>query len=349
MSILDRMDSVKSYSVYKHTCPNGEVYIGITKSNVEDRWKEGEGYRGQWFFDAVEKFGWKNIKHEVLLDGLNREFAVAIETDLIILYASWVPGRGYNDTLGENYRRMFPVRNTYDNFVYPSIDYCVDFERAFSKGVVYADCTFHNKGIYEYCNCDNVSDKDIYIVGDIKISAGAIVDIQKVISIIKEAKTIEDFENKIFDIKAVDYIALEKIEKPFLSFEEGYHQTLFEEPRLEGKIWKIPKGVISEKIIRKIIQDYISELDITLGGLIVYDPESSHKVDIYCNFRDILKVYDLLLEKYDGRNVVEIGVDRFLPYVYPMLVLKLNYDCIKLDKKSYSLFADETDFSYIIK
>lgn len=32
------------YSVYKHTCPNNKVYIGITSRKPEKRWKNGYGY-----------------------------------------------------------------------------------------------------------------------------------------------------------------------------------------------------------------------------------------------------------------------------------------------------------------
>lgn len=31
-----------TYTVYKHTSPNGKVYIGITKLSVERRWQEGK-------------------------------------------------------------------------------------------------------------------------------------------------------------------------------------------------------------------------------------------------------------------------------------------------------------------
>ena len=46
------------YSVYKHTAPNGKVYIGITSADVKDRWKNGYGYyRNEHFFKAITKYG----------------------------------------------------------------------------------------------------------------------------------------------------------------------------------------------------------------------------------------------------------------------------------------------------
>lgn len=53
---------MSGYTVYKHTCPNGKVYIGITKRNVEKRWLNGKGYERQpHFYNAILKYGGDNI------------------------------------------------------------------------------------------------------------------------------------------------------------------------------------------------------------------------------------------------------------------------------------------------
>ena len=54
-----------NFCVYKHTCPNGKVYIGITSKKPEYRWgKNGIGYKKQpHFCRAIPKYGWGNIKH----------------------------------------------------------------------------------------------------------------------------------------------------------------------------------------------------------------------------------------------------------------------------------------------
>lgn len=89
------------YIVYKHTCPNGKVYIGITGSDVNDRWKNGLGYkRNEHFYRAIEKYGWDNIKHEILFDNLSKEKAEQIEIDLIFKYKSSNKAYGYNCTNG---------------------------------------------------------------------------------------------------------------------------------------------------------------------------------------------------------------------------------------------------------
>ena len=62
-----------NYSVYKHTCPSGKVYIGITMQKPEIRWNKGLGYKKQdYFYKAILKYGWDNIKHEVLYKDLSK-------------------------------------------------------------------------------------------------------------------------------------------------------------------------------------------------------------------------------------------------------------------------------------
>lgn len=89
------------YCVYKHTCPNGKVYIGITCCEAHERWKNGAGYkRNEHFYRAIQKYGWDNIKHEVLFDGLTKEDAENKEIELIATYSSNDKKHGYNCTNG---------------------------------------------------------------------------------------------------------------------------------------------------------------------------------------------------------------------------------------------------------
>lgn len=92
-----------NFSVYKHTCPNGKVYIGITGQNPLRRWRNnGEGYRHKQvlFYRAILKYGFANIKHEILFAGLTKEEAEAKEIELIAEYKSNNPKYGYNATNG---------------------------------------------------------------------------------------------------------------------------------------------------------------------------------------------------------------------------------------------------------
>lgn len=85
------------YCVYKHTCPNGKVYIGITGCTPEVRWQGGYGYKenGRFFKDILD-YGWRNIKHEILFDGLTKEKALEIESAQIAMHNSMLPQYGYN-------------------------------------------------------------------------------------------------------------------------------------------------------------------------------------------------------------------------------------------------------------
>lgn len=90
-----------AYTVYKHTTPNGKVYIGITCRPLEVRWKkDGSGYKTQAFYRAIKKYGWKNIKHDIIAENLTVDEANQMEIDLIKKYDSTNPDFGYNITTG---------------------------------------------------------------------------------------------------------------------------------------------------------------------------------------------------------------------------------------------------------
>jgi len=91
----------KTYSVYKHTAPNGKIYIGITCKPVLKRWLNGKGYKyNKHFWNAIKKYGWENFKHEVLFSCLSSEQASEIERSLIAKYQSNLTDYGYNNTDG---------------------------------------------------------------------------------------------------------------------------------------------------------------------------------------------------------------------------------------------------------
>jgi group I intron endonuclease len=96
------MGNRKPYCVYKHTCPNGKAYIGITCTGVSRRWRnDGKGYsRDSCFYNAIRKYGWDNIKHEVLYDGLSEQDAKQKEMELIAYCNTNNREHGYNLTAG---------------------------------------------------------------------------------------------------------------------------------------------------------------------------------------------------------------------------------------------------------
>ena len=106
--------SDNKYSVYKHTFPNGKVYIGITSVEPEKRWDNGMGYMAnkRMFFDIVQ-YGWGNIKHEVLKTGLTRSEAEKKEKELIETYGNRVREATYNTQHTKNANS----RNGWENLV----------------------------------------------------------------------------------------------------------------------------------------------------------------------------------------------------------------------------------------
>lgn len=97
------MTKNKTYTIYKHTFPNGKVYIGQTFRNVEARWSNGNGYYSQELMNkAINKYGWDNIKHEILYENLTKEEADCKEKELIKYYNSSNREYGYNIALGGN-------------------------------------------------------------------------------------------------------------------------------------------------------------------------------------------------------------------------------------------------------
>lgn len=87
--MLDRRN--RQYSLYRHTSPSGKVYIGITSQPVEHRWNGGKGYmnvKSSLIKSAIIKYGWDNIKHEILFTNLTKEEAIKLEIELIAHYKS---------------------------------------------------------------------------------------------------------------------------------------------------------------------------------------------------------------------------------------------------------------------
>lgn len=97
-----------NYSVYKHICPNGKIYIGITSKEPAQRWRNGQGYKGnKHFWRAIIKYGWDNIKHEILYTGLFKEEACQIEINLISKFKSNSSEYGYNHATGGEINKDF--------------------------------------------------------------------------------------------------------------------------------------------------------------------------------------------------------------------------------------------------
>ena len=102
------------WTVYLHTVPkeisaydHNKYYVGITKRNVKTRWgNNGNAYKpsksksGKYcesrFWNAIQKYGWDNIKHEILAEHLTNDEACLMEQLLINILKSSESEYGYN-------------------------------------------------------------------------------------------------------------------------------------------------------------------------------------------------------------------------------------------------------------
>lgn len=96
------MKDIRLHCIYKHTCPDGKVYIGQTFSGeTEHRWQKGNSYKGQQFYKAIEEYGWDNIRHEVIEDDIPGDLIDERERFYIKKYDSFQ--NGWNATIGGKY------------------------------------------------------------------------------------------------------------------------------------------------------------------------------------------------------------------------------------------------------
>lgn len=95
---------MSEYKVYRHTCPNGKIYIGISRQkDIQRRWQHGLGYHNNvLFYRAIRKYGWESITHEILYEGLTKAEAEEKEIELIARFKTNDPNFGYNIDNGGN-------------------------------------------------------------------------------------------------------------------------------------------------------------------------------------------------------------------------------------------------------
>ena len=107
------MEELRNYKVYVHIRKepdeNGvyKRYIGITGVNLNERWKNGKGYKRKnrdgeysYFYKAILKHGWDNFTHILLLQNLTKKEALDWEVKLIKIHESDNEYYGYNGTSG---------------------------------------------------------------------------------------------------------------------------------------------------------------------------------------------------------------------------------------------------------
>lgn len=118
----------KVWCIYMHTNKiNGKKYIGQTFQNIEYRWRQdGSGYKGQPFYNAIEKYGWDNFEHKILKQNiLSQEEANSWEIYYIKKYNTYNARYGYNATKGGNNNYILKCKSVLcNNIKYDSITEC---------------------------------------------------------------------------------------------------------------------------------------------------------------------------------------------------------------------------------
>lgn len=110
-----------SYTVYEHVFPNGKKYIGITVQKVQNRWRNGKGYKANdHLINAISKYGWGSVQHNIIITGLSKAAAELKEKELIAAHKTNDKRYGYNiqeggqacDIVREETRKKISIANS---------------------------------------------------------------------------------------------------------------------------------------------------------------------------------------------------------------------------------------------
>jgi len=98
---MEGLDGEKRWCLYCHTTPSGKRYVGITSLKPSKRWRYGSGYKDSpYFYKAIKKYGWENIKHDIIFTDLSKSEAIRLEIEYIAKYKTRDKRFGYNMTGG---------------------------------------------------------------------------------------------------------------------------------------------------------------------------------------------------------------------------------------------------------
>lgn len=100
---------MNNYTVYKFTFSDGKIYIGQTGETLENRWKNGEGYKGQKVYNPIITDGWDNVKKEILHTNLSKEMALKIEQYYIHKFNSVKNGYNIKESIEKNIIKNLPA------------------------------------------------------------------------------------------------------------------------------------------------------------------------------------------------------------------------------------------------
>lgn len=85
------------FCVYIHLFPNGKKYIGVTESIIQRWGTSGLPYsKNIKMYEDIVKYGWENIRHEILLKTSSEYKARNLENKLIKIFDLTNEENGYN-------------------------------------------------------------------------------------------------------------------------------------------------------------------------------------------------------------------------------------------------------------
>ena len=86
---LSFKEGVREWCIYKHTLIGTDLcYIGQT-NDIKTRWKPSAYKTCTKFYNAINKYGWNNFKHEILKDNLTIDEANEWEEYYIKVYNNY--------------------------------------------------------------------------------------------------------------------------------------------------------------------------------------------------------------------------------------------------------------------
>ena len=81
---------MNGFWVYTHTTPDGMVYVGQSGAKyTSHRWSPNY-YKQMSIEQYIKLWGWENIKHTIIKDGLSYDEAKSIENEMILLLVSLI-------------------------------------------------------------------------------------------------------------------------------------------------------------------------------------------------------------------------------------------------------------------
>jgi len=97
--IVDVITGGSPYKIYMHIFPDGKRYVGMTKNSIQTR--KNDGYQhNKGIRDAIKRYGWGNVKTEIISEGLSFDDACVAEQQAIAEIMNKYPEKCLNISKG---------------------------------------------------------------------------------------------------------------------------------------------------------------------------------------------------------------------------------------------------------